>query len=66
MVHIRFEGRSYDLTESQLGLRIEMNDTLVKERVAGYFDVNQDRLQFYVIDRRPSGNLIIRPEAVYG
>lgn len=66
MVHIRFEGRSYDMTESQIGIRTEMNDTLVKERVAGYFEVNRDRLQFYVIDRRPSGDIIIRPEAVYG
>jgi hypothetical protein len=66
VVHIRLEGRSYDLTESQLRIRTEMNDTLVKERVAGYFEVNPDRLQFYVIDRRPSGDIIIRPEAVYG
>lgn len=74
MVHIRFEGRSYDMTESQLGIRTEMNDTSIKERVAGYFNVNRDtpseslrdRLQFYVIDRRPSGDIVIRPEAVYG
>lgn len=66
MVHIRLEGRSYDMTESQLGIQENMNDTAVKERVAGYFDLNRDCLQFYVIDRRPIGDLIIRPEAVYG
>ncbi|MGA9378649.1 MAG: hypothetical protein WBV73_07750 [Phormidium sp.] len=66
MVHIRFEGRSYDLTERQLNVTAGMNDTAIKERLAQHFDVGRDRLQYYVIDRRPSGDLIIRPEAVYG
>lgn len=68
MVHIRFEGRSYDIAENQLGITaaIAMNDRAVKEQVARHLDVNSDRLQFYVIDRRPGGDLIIRPEAVYG
>lgn len=38
----------------------------VKERVARHLNVNSDRLSAYVIDRRPTGDLIIRPEAVYG
>lgn len=66
MVHIRFEGRSYDIAETQLGITTGMNDTTVKSRLAQHFDVKGDRFQTYVIDRRPSGDLIIRPEAVYG
>lgn len=66
MVHVRFEGRSYDITENQLGITAGMQDTVVKEHVARYLDVNRDRLQSYLLDRRPSGDLIIRPEAVYG
>jgi hypothetical protein len=66
MVHIRFEGRSYDVTERQLGVSAGMNDTVIKERLAQHFDVSQDRFQSYVIDRPKSGDLIIRPEAVYG
>jgi hypothetical protein len=66
MVHVRFEGRSYDIAESQLGVTAGMNDTTVKERLAQHFDVKRDRFQSYVVDRRPSGDLIIRPEAVYG
>ncbi len=66
MVHIRFEGRSVDVVETQLGITAGMNDVAVKERVARHLDVNSDRLSVYVIDRRPSGDLIIRPEAVYG
>jgi hypothetical protein len=66
MVHIRFEGHSYDIPETQLGVTNGMNDTTVKERLAKYFEVKGDRFQTYVVDRRPSGDLIIRPEAVYG
>ncbi|MBD2169594.1 hypothetical protein H6G04_35150 [Calothrix membranacea FACHB-236] len=66
MVHIRFEGHSVDVTETQLGINTGMNDVAVKEQVARHLDVNCDRLEAYIIDRRPSGDLIIRPEAVYG
>lgn len=66
MVHIRFEGRSYDLNEQQLNIQPNMNDRAVKARIAQHLEVNPQRLRSYVIDRRPSGDLIIRPEAVYG
>ncbi len=66
MVHIRFEGRSYDITEHQIGITESMNDTAIKQHLARHFDVSADRFKDYVCDRRPSGDLIIRPEAVYG
>ncbi|MFB2892990.1 hypothetical protein ACE1CI_08770 [Aerosakkonemataceae cyanobacterium BLCC-F50] len=66
MVHIRFEGRSYDVTERQLNVTPGMNDKAIKEHLARHLDVGCDRLEHYVIDRRASGDLIIRPEAVYG
>ncbi|MDF5711027.1 MAG: hypothetical protein PUP90_25990 [Nostoc sp. S4] len=66
MVHIRFEGRSVDVVETQLGITSSMNDVAVKQQVARHLDVNSDRLSAYVVDRRPSGDLIVRPEAVYG
>ncbi len=66
MVHIRFEGRSLDITETQLGISAGMNDGAVKERVSQHLDLNINRLSAYIVDRRPSGDLIIRPEAVYG
>ncbi|CAD5958292.1 hypothetical protein PCC9214_03013 [Planktothrix tepida] len=66
MVHIRFEGRSLDLSETQLEITQGMSDTAVKERVSRYLDVDGNRLSTYVVDHRPSGDLIIRPEAVYG
>lgn len=66
MIHIRFEGRSLDITETQLGISAGMNDGAVKERVSRHLDVNINCLSAYIVDRRPSGDLIIRPEAVYG
>lgn len=66
MVHIRFEGRSYDVAEEQLGITSQASDERVKAQVANFLDVKPNHLQSYVIDRRPSGNLVIRPEAVYG
>ena len=66
MVHIRFEGRSLDITETQLGITAGMNDVAVKEQASRHLDINVNRLSTYVVYRRPSGDLIIRPEAVYG
>ena len=66
MLHLRFEGRSYDLNENQLNIKTDMNDSQIKDRLAGYLDVRANRLENYVIDRPNTGNIIIRPEAVYG
>lgn len=66
MIHIRFEGRSYNLMGHELGLTVGMSDKEIKERLAQHFDVALDRFESYVVDRKPSGDLIVRPEAVYG
>ncbi|GAB4535166.1 MAG: hypothetical protein Tsb0014_21920 [Pleurocapsa sp.] len=66
MVHIRFEGRSYDIEEDRLQIASAMNDNQIKEKVAQHFDVRIASLSNYVVDRPSSGDLIIRPEAVYG
>ncbi len=66
MVHVRFEGRSFDFGERELEIRAGASDAEVKERVARRLDVSEARLKEYVIDRGPSGDLILRPEAVYG
>lgn len=66
MVHVRFEGRSYDLEPRVLGLAARMSDQEIKLRLARHFDAAPERLSDYVVDRRPNGDFIIRPEAVYG
>nr|WP_229425741.1 hypothetical protein [Lusitaniella coriacea] len=66
MVHVRFEGRSYDVTENQLNLTAGLSDAQLKERLAQHFDISVNRFCHYVVDKRPSGDTIVRPEAVYG
>ncbi|MEW6279450.1 MAG: hypothetical protein AB1758_12545 [Candidatus Eremiobacterota bacterium] len=66
MVHVRFEGQSMDLTEQQLGMTAGMSDDRVLERLSQHLDVGLERFKLYVVDRRPSGDIVVRPEAVYG
>jgi hypothetical protein len=66
MVHVRYEGRSLDYNEAVIGIHASMSDDQIKNRVAQHLDILREKLAFYVIDRSPSGDLIIRPEAVYG
>lgn len=66
MVHIRFEGRSFEVGERELGILVGMTDLVIKERIAQHLDVAFARLKDYVVDRRTVGVIIVRPEAVYG
>lgn len=66
MVHVRFEGRSYDVPKQELGLNGQGLNADVKARLARHFHVSPDRFDHYVIEQRPGGDLIVRPEAVYG
>jgi hypothetical protein len=66
MVHVRFEGWSLDLREQDLDLSAGMSDADIKERLARRLEVHPERLKAYVVDRTSTGNLVVRPEAVYG
>jgi hypothetical protein len=43
-----------------------MNDADVKGAVARFLGVDQKLLEKYVVDRTPTGHVIVRPEALYG
>ena len=64
MIHVRYNGQSLDFDNSQL--RMDMTDKEVKEFVARRLDITCRALDSYVVDRRPNGAIIVRPEAVYG
>lgn len=66
MVHVRFEGMSLDVREEDLRLSVGMKDTEIRQRIARHLEVDANRLRTYVVDRTSTGNLIVRPEAVYG
>jgi hypothetical protein len=66
MVHVRFDGRSADVPERLLRLSIAPSDDEIKRRLAEHLDVRLDAFREYVVDRRPGGDVVVRPEAVYG
>ena len=66
VIHIRFEGRSLDIPQSDLDVGPESSDNEVKRALARHLEVSADRLRDYVIDRHETGNLTVRPEAVFG
>lgn len=66
MVHVRFNGRSYDINPGDLRLNQNPARQEILNRVADYLRVNKNHLAGYVVDKTKSGDLIIRPEAVYG
>lgn len=65
-LHIRVDGRSYDVSFEQLGLVAESSDAQVKQQVSRFLEIAVNRLTDTVIDRHANGNWTIRPEAVFG
>jgi hypothetical protein len=65
-VHVRFEGKSFDIPVDQLDVAVGSSDGEVKAALAGYLDVATNRFQHYVIERHGNGNVTVRPEAVFG
>jgi hypothetical protein len=66
LIHVRYGGRSYDLGEKQVRITPTMSDRAIKQAIARHLEVGESQLDRYFVDRRPSGDVIIRPEAVYG
>jgi hypothetical protein len=66
IVHIRFDGRSWDMPLAALGVNARASDDEILRALAREFDVSLAKLQFYVLDRHTNGNLTLRPEAVFG
>jgi hypothetical protein len=66
VVHIRFEGRSLDVPQSDLDVGEASSDNEVKRALARYLETTEVKLRDYVIDRHDTGNMTVRPEAVFG
>jgi hypothetical protein len=66
VAHVRFEGRSLDVPLAALGVDPQAPDGEVKRAVARHLEVAEVRLHHYVVDRHESGNVTVRPEAVFG
>jgi hypothetical protein len=66
VLHIRFDGRSFDVPLADLDVGVASNDGDVKRALAGYLNVPEAKFRDYVVDRHETGNLTVRPEAVFG
>ena len=66
VVHIRFDGRSLDIPQGDLDVGPTSSDNDIKRALARHLDVAPAKLRDYVIDRHDTGNLTVRPEAVFG
>lgn len=66
VAHIRFDGRSRDIPLADLDVGTVSSDAEIKRALARYLELPEAKLRDYVIDRHETGNLTIRPEAVFG
>jgi hypothetical protein len=66
MVHVRFEGQSWDIAFRVLDIGDLSSDRDVRQALARYLDAPADRFARYVVERHANGNITVRPEAVFG
>jgi len=64
-LHVRFDGRSEELTLAMLGLNGDATDAQIRRAVEGHFDLPAHYLDHHVVVRA-SQAIIVRPEAIYG
>ena len=65
VIHIRFEGKSHDIPVSEMDIGQSSTDEQIKDAVAGFLQVESNRLEDYVIAHHKDGNFTIRPEATF-
>lgn len=66
VVHIRFDGRSFDIPQDDLDVGPASSDNEIKRALARHLDVPEAKLRDFVVDRHETGNMTVRPEAVFG
>jgi hypothetical protein len=66
VLHVRFDGRSIDIPLSGLDIGPASADVEIKRSLARHLAVPVEKLRDYVVDRHQTGNLTVRPEAVFG
>jgi hypothetical protein len=66
IAHIRFDGRSFDIPLVELGLTDAAGEKEIRRAIARHLEVPEERLRDYILDRHETGNVTLRPEAVFG
>lgn len=65
-VHVRYDGRSFDLAFDELGVTMDSPDVVVHEALARRFDLPRHTFRGHVVERHRAGSMTVRPEAVFG
>ena len=60
------QGLNLDIPQGDLDVGLASSDNEVKRKLAQYLEVPEAKLRDYIIDRHETGNLTVRPEAVFG
>jgi hypothetical protein len=66
VLHVRFDGRSLDIPLGDLDVGTATADREIKRALARHLEVAEGTLRDYTVDRHETGNLTVRPEAVFG
>ena len=66
VLHVRFDGRSLDVPLADLDIGPASTDPEIKHALARHLEVPAEKLRDYVVDRHQTGNLTVRPAAVFG
>jgi hypothetical protein len=67
LVHIRFDGRAFDVEQTDLDIGDLSTDADIRQKVATHLGVPLVKLQAFAIDKAPNGgDITLRPEAVFG
>ena len=66
VLHVRFDGRSLDIPLGGLDVGPGSSDREIKRAVALHLEIPEEKLHDYTVDRHHTGNLTVRPEAVFG
>ncbi len=66
VLHIRFEGSSFDVPLSDMDIGAMSSNEEIKRALAEYLTVPDIKFRDYTVDRHDTGNLTVRPEAVFG
>jgi hypothetical protein len=65
IIHVRMDGRSFEVPLHQVLLDEFAGDAEVKRGIATFLGISERRLGEYVVDRDEVGNLTIRPRGFH-
>lgn len=66
LMHVRYDGRSIDVPLADMDIGDLSNDNAVTQATADYLDLPFQSLTGYKVDRHKTGNITVRPQAVFG